>query len=298
MNILLRKRLAFQFVVLSQLLLNGSKVDAASSFQNNGDVVCEEEKVAVSGVSITCVQEQQVTDEDGSSYTEVTLSRTCSFGDKLKMTGQMRLYESLPSSEMCVTVKTCYLGRRYMCQTQTGMVDLCTSMNMEASDEDEDQDEGDQNANGDGSQDNGNNCNDNNQNQCPQQGLYTFDYTIQLDSEDNSLRHALGSHWGFSEYITVHDCYSSNDFEVNCQTSFSSSSGFGGSGSSKTTSTVCFGGFIVALVFTAWLWTTNRRICCMTAAEGNFDAFPHGAAFEIMEEGPAEKYMFKAERGQ
>ena len=118
----------------------------ATQFQYNHDMTCDH-PVTADIVSMTC---------DG--------SETCHLGDEMKVYGSVTLEEDLPSSTLCMTVKSCFMGLKFLCKTHLEKVDVCETLGMSA---------------------------DNGATACPSAGSFYFDYLLQLPTDVDWL--AMGS---------------------------------------------------------------------------------------------------------
>ena len=114
----------------------------ATQFQYNHDMQCDH-PVTADIVSMTC---------DG--------SETCRLGDEMKVYGSITLEEDLPSSTLCVTVKSCFMGLKFLCKTHLEKVDVCETLGMSA---------------------------DNGATACPSAGSFYFDYLLQLPTDGDWL---------------------------------------------------------------------------------------------------------------
>jgi hypothetical protein len=114
----------------------------ATQFQYNHDMVCDS-PVTADIKSMTC---------DG--------AETCSLGDEMKVYGAITLEEDLPSSTLCVTVKSCLLGLTFLCKTHLEKVDVCETLGMSA---------------------------DNGATACPSAGSFYFDYLLVLPTDGDWL---------------------------------------------------------------------------------------------------------------
>lgn len=114
----------------------------ATQFQYNQDMECDY-PVSADIKSISC---------DGSD--------TCRLGDKMVVYGSITLEESLPSSTLCTTVKSCFLGFPFLCKTHLEKVDVCEELGMSSN---------------------------NGATACPSAGSFYFDYTLQLPTRGDWL---------------------------------------------------------------------------------------------------------------
>jgi hypothetical protein len=96
-------------VVAAFLLLVPLQVEA-TYFQYNGDFNCTY-PVTVEVDKMSC---------GGTAY--------CSFGDQMNVYGSMTLEENLPSSTMCVTSKTCFMGLSWLCKRYTEEMNVCNAL--------------------------------------------------------------------------------------------------------------------------------------------------------------------------
>lgn len=120
----------------------------ASQFKWQHDMVCDY-PVTANIESMTC---------DG--------QESCYLGEEMDVYGSITLSESLPTSTLCVTIKSCFLGIKLspFCQIHQENVDLCTALGMSG-------------GNSGGTA-------------CPNKGSFYFDYTFELPTEGG---------WMFSE---------------------------------------------------------------------------------------------------
>jgi len=133
--------------VASYLLVLLPFLAEATQFQYNQDMDCEY-PVSANIKSMTCGG-----------------SETCSLGDTMTVYGSITLEESLPSSTLCTTVKTCFLGF-WPCKTHLEKVDVCETLGMSS---------------------------DNGATACPSAGSFYFDYTMELPTEGDWMIFGKGT---------------------------------------------------------------------------------------------------------
>jgi len=121
----------------------------ATQFQYNHDLFCEYPVIA-DIKSMTC---------NGVD--------TCYLGEEMKVYGSITLEEDLPSSSLCMTVKSCFLGIKFMCKTHYEKVDVCETLGS--------------------SSNNGNTA-------CPNAGSFYFDYTLELPTTGDWMAVGSGTH--------------------------------------------------------------------------------------------------------
>lgn len=83
----------------------------ATYFANNGTMTCTY-PVTVTVNEMTCADTEY-----------------CSFGDEMSVYGSLTLEENLPSYEMCVTTKICFMGYSWLCKRNVNVTtNVCNSL--------------------------------------------------------------------------------------------------------------------------------------------------------------------------
>jgi hypothetical protein len=115
----------------------------ATSFSYNDDLTCDDPPVgSITIDSALC---------GGDSV--------CAPGENLEVSGELTLSSDMSSSELCATVKACFMGVNFMCMTFVDTFNPCQEMNLQSED---------------GAV-------------CPAAGTYSFSASVKLPGESHSL---------------------------------------------------------------------------------------------------------------
>lgn len=108
--------LYYAFVaIVASVIFVPTTVDA-TSFVYNNDLTCDS-PISVSVTKAGCV---------GSEY--------CNFGDQISAYGTVTFSDDLPTTSLCLSMKTCINGKSWMCRTFTSKLDVCTDLELQGID--------------------------------------------------------------------------------------------------------------------------------------------------------------------
>lgn len=135
-------------LIASYLLVLGPLQARATVFQYQHDLECEY-PVSADILSMTCLG-----------------SEICSLGDDMTVYGSITLEESLPTATLCMTVRSCLFGVKFLCRVHQEKVDVCETLGMSS-----------------------NNANT----ACPSAGSFYFDYTMELPTDGDWMIFGSGA---------------------------------------------------------------------------------------------------------
>ena len=122
----------------------------ATVFKYNHDLECDY-PVSADIRSMTCYGKQ-----------------TCYLGEELDVYGSITLLEDLPTSSLCMTVKSCLLGAKFLCRVHHEKIDVCETLGVSA---------------------------DNGATACPSAGSFYFDYKLDLPTTGDWMVIGSGTHF-------------------------------------------------------------------------------------------------------
>jgi len=135
-------------LIASYLLVLAPLQAHATVFQYQHDLECEY-PVSADILSMTC---------NGSEL--------CYLGDDMTVYGSITLEESLPTSTLCMTVRSCLFGVKFLCKVHQEKVDVCETLGMSSN---------------------------NAATACPSAGSFYFDYTMELPTDGDWMIFGSGA---------------------------------------------------------------------------------------------------------